>query len=108
MGLWYRDDAGVSDDARPRRPVTVQTKQRGDKELEISVSDNGCGITESLGKRLFEPFFTTKEQRIGMGLAFSRSIVESHGGRLWATPNRGEGTTFHFTLPTVGGHDGDG
>ncbi len=97
----------IQDTPESRRAVTVRTKQRGDRELEISVSDNGRGISELLGERLFEPFFTTKAQGIGMGLAISRSIVESHGGRLWATPNRGKGTTFHFTLPIVGGHDGD-
>ncbi|MCH8260779.1 MAG: PAS domain S-box protein, partial [Planctomycetes bacterium] len=97
----------IGDTPESRRAVTVRTKQRGDRELEISVSDNGRGISEPLGERLFEPFFTTKAQGIGMGLAISRSIVESHGGRLWATPNRGEGTTFHFTLPIVGGHSGD-
>ena len=96
------EDASVS-----RRAVTVRTKQRGDRELEIAVSDNGRGISEPLGERLFEPFFTTKAEGIGMGLAISRSIVESHGGRLWATPNQGGGTTFHFTLPIVGGGDGD-
>ena len=97
----------IQDMPESRRAVTVRTKQRGDTELEVSVSDNGRGIPEPLGERLFEPFFTTKAQGIGMGLAISRSIVESHGGRLWATPNRGEGTTFHFTLPIVGGHGGD-
>ena len=97
----------IQDLPESRRAVTVRTKQRGDRELEISVSDNGHGISEPRGERLFEPFFTTKAQGIGMGLAISRSIVESHGGRLWATPNRGKGTTFHFTLPIVGGHSGD-
>lgn len=97
----------IQDTPESRRAVTVRTKKRGDRELEISVSDNGRGISESLGERLFEPFFTTKVQGIGMGLAISRSIVESHGGRLWATPNPDQGTTFYFTLPIVEGHDGD-
>ena len=97
----------IEDAPKAKRAVTVRTKRRGDRELEILVSDNGRGISEPLGERLFEAFFTTKAQGIGMGLAISRSIVESHGGRLWATPNRGKGTTFHFTLPIVGGHSGD-
>ena len=97
----------IQDTPESRRAVTVRTKQRGDRELEISVSDDGRGISESLGERVFEPFFTTKAQGIGMGLAISRSIVESHGGRLWATPNPDQGTTFYFTLPIVRGGSGD-
>jgi PAS domain S-box-containing protein len=97
----------IEDLPTPRREVTVRTKRRGDSQLEIAVCDYGAGIPKAFSERLFEPFFTTKAQGIGMGLAISRSIVESHGGRLWATPNRDEGTTFHFTLPIVGGHGGD-
>jgi signal transduction histidine kinase len=66
------------------------------------VSDTGVGLpTENLD-RIFSVFYTTKAQGSGMGLAISRSIVESHGGRLWATANDGHGTTFHFSLPTPG------
>ena len=49
---------------------------------------------------MFEAFFTSKEEGLGMGLAISRSIIESHGGRIWATPNLEQGATFHFSLPT--------
>ncbi len=97
----------IEDMPTRRREVTVRTKQRKDSQLEIAVSDCGAGIPEELSERLFEPFVTTKAHGIGMGLAISRSIVESHGGRLWATPNRSGGTTFHFTLPIAGGGDGD-
>jgi PAS domain S-box-containing protein len=70
-----------------------------DSELLFSVSDNGVGLpTENL-EQIFSAFFTTKAQGSGMGLAISRSIVESHGGRLWASANNARGATFHFTLP---------
>lgn len=76
-------------------------KSQRDKEGRpmISVSDAGMGLPNGDTDRIFDPFFTTKPQGTGMGLAISRSIVESHGGRLWATRNSGPGTTFYFTLP---------
>jgi signal transduction histidine kinase len=65
----------------------------------ISVSDTGIGLSIDEAKRIFEAFFTTKPQGTGMGLSISRRIIESHGGRLWASPNAGRGATFQFTLP---------
>ena len=68
-----------------------------DKVL-VAVQDSGIGIdSENLGK-IFDAFYTTKSQGMGMGLAISRSIVENHGGQLWAVPNDGPGATFQFTL----------
>jgi signal transduction histidine kinase len=64
----------------------------------ISVSDTGVGLPAGRADEIFNAFFTTKSQGSGMGLAISRSIVESHGGRLWATSHDGRGATFHFTL----------
>ena len=69
----------------------------------ISVSDTGVGLPAEKADQIFNAFFTTKPQGSGMGLAISRSIVESHGGRLWATANDGRGATFHFTLPIAVG-----
>ena len=65
----------------------------------ISVSDSGIGLPGEESERIFEAFFTTKPQGTGMGLSISRRIIESHGGRLWASPNTGRGATFQFTLP---------
>lgn len=67
--------------------------------IEVAVSDTGEGISQAEADRLFDAFFTTKADGMGLGLAISRSIVESHQGRLWATPNRDAGTTFRCTLP---------
>ena len=69
--------------------------------MGISVSDSGGGIDPAVAKRLFEPFVTTKTDGMGLGLLVTRSIVESHGGRIWASPNPDEGTTFTFTLPVA-------
>jgi len=68
-------------------------------QLMISISDAGVGLPADNTERIFDAFHTTKPQGTGMGLAITRSIVESHGGRLWATANQGSGATFHFTLP---------
>lgn len=82
-----------------RRELIIKSELNRRDQLLISVSDNGAGLPSERADKIFDPFFTTKSQGTGMGLSISRSIVESHGGRLWATPNPERGTTFQFTLP---------
>ena len=79
--------------------LTVKSELQDD-QLQFSISDTGVGLPAEKMDQIFSAFFTTKAQGSGMGLAISRSIVESHGGRLCATANDGSGATFHFTLPT--------
>jgi PAS domain S-box-containing protein len=79
--------------------LTVKSELGNDGRVVISVSDTGVGLPAGKADEIFTAFFTTKAQGSGMGLAISRSIVESHGGRLWATANNGQGATFHVTLP---------
>jgi signal transduction histidine kinase len=79
--------------------LTVKSELQ-DGQLQFSVRDTGVGLPAENMDQIFSAFFTTKPQGSGMGLAISRSIVESHGGRLWATADDGRGATFHFTLPT--------
>jgi PAS domain S-box-containing protein len=79
--------------------LTVTSRVATDGELTISVTDMGSGLPAEHIDQIFETFFSTKPQGSGMGLSISRSIVESHGGRLWATANAGRGATFHFTVP---------
>ncbi|HEX4153833.1 MAG TPA: PAS domain S-box protein [Steroidobacteraceae bacterium] len=80
--------------------LTVTSNKTEDGELLISVSDAGIGLPVENAGRIFDPFFTTKAHGTGVGLAISRRIIESHGGRLWATANSGRGATFRFTLST--------
>lgn len=80
------------------RELQIRSRQQ-DHELLISVSDTGMGLPEQ-AEKMFDAFFTTKADGTGMGLSISRSIIESHGGRLWATNNASHGATFYFTLPT--------
>jgi PAS domain S-box-containing protein len=87
-------------DLGPPGALTISSR-RESGQLVISVSDIGVGLTPEQSGQIFNAFFTTKPQGTGMGLTISRSIVESHGGRLWATANPERGATFHFTLPTA-------
>jgi PAS domain S-box-containing protein len=80
--------------------LTVRSQLEQDGQLLFSVSDTGPGLPSGNVEQIFSAFFTTKSKGSGLGLAISRSIVESHGGRLWATANDGHGATFHFSLPT--------
>ena len=83
--------------------VSVSLREGDDGQLLISVSDTGVGLPNERAEQIFNAFYTTKLQGTGLGLTISRSIVESHGGRLWATTNAGRGTTFHLTLPEKAG-----
>src|SRR6201997_4198498 len=79
--------------------LTIRSGLNPEGQLFFSISDTGVGLPAESSDRIFDAFHTTKPQGTGMGLAITRSILESHGGRIWATPNRGAGATFHFTLP---------
>jgi signal transduction histidine kinase len=85
----------------PRR-LDLRAEPYGDDDVLVAVRDSGVGLDPQLVDRIYEPFFTTKVEGMGMGLAISRSIVEAHGGRFWATNNAGGGATFQFTLPARG------
>lgn len=82
---------------RPRELLVKSV--RHPEGVLIQVQDSGPGLDPDHADRIFEPFFTTKPEGIGMGLSIARSIVEAHGGRLWATPGSSHGTVFQFTLP---------
>jgi PAS domain S-box-containing protein len=79
--------------------LTIRSGLNPEGQLLISISDTGVGLPTENSERIFDAFHTTKPQGTGMGLAVTRSILESHGGRIWATRNQGAGATFHFTLP---------
>ena len=79
--------------------LRVRAAAQGDGFTVISVSDTGSGMTEEVKRRLFEPFMTTKKDGMGVGLSICRTIVEAHGGSIWAANNQGPGATFAFTLP---------
>ena len=79
--------------------LTVKSQLGEDGQIEISVNDTGPGLPPGKADQIFDAFFTTKAQGSGMGLAISKYIVESHGGRIWASEETGHGATFHFTLP---------
>ena len=82
--------------------LTIRSLRGESGQLLISVSDTGMGLPPDQADQIFNAFFSTKAQGTGMGLSISRSIIESHGGRLWATSNSGRGATFNFTLPSAG------
>jgi signal transduction histidine kinase len=87
---------------RPRELV-IRSHQDETQQVLISVTDCGVGISTENADRLFNPFFTTKSSGMGMGLSICRSIIEVHGGRLWATANLPHGATFQFTVPANAG-----
>jgi len=90
----------------PRELLVGSGKDESQRVL-VAVRDSGPGLDPESVNDIFAAFYTTKPQGMGMGLAISRSIVEAHCGRLWATANPDKGATFQFTLPTGGGNQHD-
>src|SRR5216683_2802503 len=86
-------------DADGTRELAINSQRAENEQLMVSVSDTGVGLPAEQADQIFNAFFTTKPHGTGMGLRISRSIVESHGGRLWATDNSPRGASFHFALP---------
>ena len=94
------NDAMRNFDDRPKH-LLIKTETEGDGRVRLSVKDSGIGISQDGMDKLFSAFYTTKSDGMGMGLSLSRSIIESHNGHLWATPNDGPGVTFSFSLPAA-------
>lgn len=83
-----------------RREVTIRTSSAGNGQQEVAVADTGPGLPAEVAENLFKPFTTTKKDGMGIGLSISHSIIDAHGGRIWAEPNPGGGTVFRFLLPS--------
>ncbi|MEG3123380.1 PAS domain-containing sensor histidine kinase [Sphingomonas sp. GB1N7] len=86
---------------RPTRELTISTVHEAPGCVQVTVADTGSGIGADMADRLFQAFATTKDEGMGLGLSICRTIVEAHGGRIWATPSPGGGAAFHFTLVLV-------
>ncbi len=83
------------------RELIIRSQRSENEQILVSFSDTGLGLPPQLANQIFDPFFTTKPHGTGMGLRISRSIIETHGGRLWADSSSGRGATFHFNLPAA-------
>jgi PAS domain S-box-containing protein len=89
--------------ASGRRILGLSSRVESSDNILVSIEDSGTGLEEGLSDRIFDPLFTTKPNGMGMGLAICKSIVEGHGGRIWALPGSPNGTVFQFTVPTLDG-----
>ncbi|MEJ2624444.1 MAG: PAS domain S-box protein [Pseudolabrys sp.] len=90
-----------------KRDLTIAIEPAADGLVKVSVTDTGSGISPEIAEQLFQPFITSKRQGMGVGLSISRTIIEAHGGRIWAEPNPAGGTIFNFTLTAVNEGDVD-
>ncbi len=88
-----------------RRELVVSTQRLDNETVRIDVADTGPGIAPDIAAHLFQPFITTKRHGMGVGLSISRTIIESHGGKLWVEPNPGGGTIFRLSLKTFGNEE---
>jgi signal transduction histidine kinase len=85
--------------SKTQRELLIRTEQDGPGGVLVAVEDSGPGLKPESQHRLFDSFYTTKSDGLGMGLSICRSIIEAHGGRVWATANLPQGAAFQFTLP---------
>jgi signal transduction histidine kinase len=91
----------MGDTPSDRRQLLLQTQPDGNGTVTVSIQDNGCGIPSDQLERVFDLFHSTKSTGLGVGLSISRTIIESHGGRIWAENHPHGGTTVRFTLPVA-------
>ena len=89
-----------------RRELTITTSADQENGVEVTISDTGPGLPPEVAARIFHPFVTTKEKGMGIGLSICQSIIEAHGGQIWATANETGGVAFHFRLPATHAPDG--
>lgn len=82
-----------------RRELLIATSQHENDLIQVTIADSGPGLAPEVAEQLFQPFITTKDKGMGLGLSICRSIIDAHGGKIWATPNPDGGVTFAFTLP---------
>jgi len=97
-----RENGGISN------RLTIKARLQPSGQIQVSVADTGPGLDQRQAERIFSPFYTTKSKGMGLGLSISRTIIEAHGGRLWADAGGTAGATLHFTLPTLQGDRDDG
>ena len=83
------------------RELVITTRNVEPDQVQVLVEDSGIGVSADTMSRIFDPFYTTKSGGMGMGLSICRSILQAHGGRMWATPNDGPGTSFRFAFPST-------
>jgi signal transduction histidine kinase len=81
--------------------ISIETARASPQEIMVRVSDSGPGIAPDETEQIFESFYSTKASGLGIGLSICRKMIESHGGRLWTSPNPAGGAVFHFTLPVT-------
>jgi signal transduction histidine kinase len=98
LNLFMNGVEAMASGAERPRELRIYSRQHEPDQVLVAVQDSGVGIDAQNLEKIFDAFYTTKSQGMGMGLAISRSIVENHGGRLWAVANDGPGATFQFTL----------
>jgi signal transduction histidine kinase len=90
--------ADIGDDPRE---LLIESHRDSDGQVVVAVQDSGPGVDPESANRLFDAFFTTKAEGMGMGLSICRSIIEAHGGQVWASNNAGHGAIFQFSLPSI-------
>ena len=105
LNLLLNSFDAMTDNLASERQIQVRAERDGPRLLRVSVRDRGVGLSRENLNRIFKPFYTTKRNGLGMGLSISRSIIEAHGGKLWATNNSDCGATFFFTVPVEGAQD---
>lgn len=99
LNLIMNSSEALTNIAGDLRRIVIRTSQKNHNNVTVAIRDNGIGIDEQSLDSLFQPFYTTKQEGMGMGLPISRSIIEAHGGKLWAENNPDRGATFYFTIP---------